>query len=198
MRADVHRDLTASSQVFLSVVWPAIRPMLGGGRIRPVEGAVDKSLEHDLDTLAGIDGFQMLDRQGVMRGIASRVQWIRPGMQPYRTFTIRVKRPSGAATEGEKRLHAIEHQELGFLFPNLTIQAYVSEPFDDLLSVGIIHTRDLFTCFRDYPSGRRNRAGNGGEEFEIYSFDYLRHQGYDVREWIPASEMYQPALSVVP
>ncbi len=185
MRYDVHRDLVDSSRVFLDVVWPAICPLVGGGRIKPVESATDKSMKHDLDTLAGIDGFQMLDQQGVMRGIASRVQWIREGMQPYRTFTIRVKRPSGAPTEREKRLYAIEHRHLGFLYPNLTIQAYVRERTNELLSVGLIHTEDLFMCVRDHPSGLRNCAGNGGEEFEIYSFDYLKMRGYDVREWLP-------------
>ncbi len=183
MRADVHRDLTASSRVFVDVVWPAISHIMGGGQLKPVEGNAGKGLEQDLDTLAGIDGFQMLDNLGVMRSIATRVQWMPVGYSPYRTFTIRTRRPNGARTEREKRLHAINHRDLGYLYPHITVQAYVRKDMDELLSVGIIRTIDLFACVRDHPSGNANRAGNGGEEFEIYAFDYLRGHGYVVHEW---------------
>ncbi len=183
MRADVHRDLTASSRVFVDVVWPAIASIVGGGELKPVEGNAERGLEKDLDILAGIDGFQMLNSLGVMRSIATRVQWIAPQSSAYRTFTIRKSRPNGARTEMEKRLHAIEHRDLGYLYPHLTIQAYVRESTEELLSVGIIRTVDLFMCVREHPSSETKRAGNGGEEFEIYRFDYLRRHGYTVHEW---------------
>lgn len=194
MRSDVHRDMTASSRVFVDIVWPAITDIVGGGRLKPVEGNAEKGLEQDLDMLAGIDGFQMLDKQGVMRSIATRVQWIPPQRSAYRTFTIRKSRPNGAKTEREKRLDAIEHRDLGCLYPHLTIQAYVRKSTEELLSVGIIRTIDLFACVRDHPSNDTNKAGNGGEGFEIYHFDYLRDYGYDVCEW--GLPQYQQSLTL--
>jgi len=193
MRSDVHRDLTDSSRVFLDV-WPVIAPMIGGGQLKPVEGNAEKGLEQNLDILAGIDGFQLLERQGVMRSIATRVQWIPPQRSAYRTFTIRKSRPNGAKTELEKRLHSIEYRDLGYLYPHLTIQAYVRESTEELLSVGIIRTIDLFACVRDHPSNETNRAGNGGEVFEIYRFDYLRRHGFPVHEW--GCPQYQRSLTL--
>lgn len=184
MRLDVNRDLSRSSRVFVEIVWPAIAPILGeDSRYVPVEGAMNRDIVRDLDTHAGIDGFQVGDSLGVMRGVATRVQWIRPGMTPYNTFTVRVKRPSGSMTEKDKRIRAILNDGYGILYPNLTIQAYLRDQSDDLLSVGVVLTKDLFTCVQKHPSGQFKYAGNGGEKFEIYPFNYLQKHGYRVQVW---------------
>lgn len=187
MRSEVRNDMSRSSQVFVDVVWPEISSMVGGGTLKLVEGNADKDLKDDLDQLAGIDGFQIFQSKptqgGGMRSIASRVQWMPPGQPAYRTFTIRAKRPNGSPTEKEKRLHALENEHIGWLFPHLTVQAYVRKGTDELLSVGIIRTRDLFTFVRDGSPDFTRAAGNGGEVFEVYSFDRLRNNGHMVHEY---------------
>jgi hypothetical protein len=179
LRADVERDLSKSAADFLRVVWPKVQGMLGGGRLIPVETNATTALVHDFDTLAGIDAWHMLDAKGVMRGIASRVQW----GKNWRTFTIRVSRPTGGKTEFAKRLFAIDNPDQGWLFPVLTVQAYVAEPAGQgrLLGAGVIKTRELFEFARTHPRPLRY-AGNGGEGFMHYRWAELRQAGYRVGE----------------
>jgi len=153
MRGDVSRDLSASAYDFLRVVWPKVEPMLAGGRLEPVESTTSRRrIDRDIDILAGIDAWHMLDSQGVMRGIASRVQW---GPKNWRTFTIRKSRPTGATTELAKRLYALDHLDQGWLFPSLTIQAYVTEKREGrLLGAAIIHVG-----LADWPEGTAIQEG---------------------------------------
>ena len=74
--SDFQRDLEASSSDFLRVVWPAIGPLVGGGEIVPVESVADKGMATMLDQRSGIDAWH-LSRGKQVRGIASRVQWVR-------------------------------------------------------------------------------------------------------------------------
>jgi hypothetical protein len=182
LRDDVRRDLSDSAYDFLRVVWPKIEPFCAGGRLEPIESTTSRRrIDHDLDILAGIDAWHMLDSKGVMRGIASRVQW---GPKNWRTFTIRESRPNGSATEFAKRLYALDHLDQGWLFPSLTIQAYVTQKRTGcLLGAAIIHTSDLFKYARA-PSTpqRRRRASNGGEGFLHYGWADLRKAGYHIGE----------------
>lgn len=182
MRADVHRDMSNSTRAFIEVVWPALAPVLGGdSEYLPIEGSAGQELAEHLDMIAGIDGFQIRSDRLFMRGIATRVQWIRQGYKPYDTFSVRVSRPSGGTTERDKRLIAVQFRGHGPLFPDLTIQAYLREKTNELLSVGVVKTVDLFRCVQKHPSGIRRAAGNGGEQFEAYPFEYLRERGYQVK-----------------
>lgn len=184
MRADVQRDMSKGTKAFVEIVWPKIAPILGDGNAyMPVEGGASDELAHYLDTIAGIDGFQIREDRLFIRGIATRVQWIRNPFPPFNTFTVRARRPSGNPTEREKRLCAIQFRDHGPLFPDLTIQAYLREETDELLSAGIVKTVDLYACVQKHPSGVFKRAGNGGEEFEVYAFDYLQSRGYPVKTW---------------
>jgi hypothetical protein len=54
----------------------------------------------------------------------------------YKTFTIRNKRKSGARTEYEKRKIAIEK---GYLYPYLTVQAYVTDSAGSGLTINKRH-----------------------------------------------------------
>jgi hypothetical protein len=74
-----------------------------------------------------------------MRGIALRIQTIKSPYKPYNTFTVRNKRQSGAKTEYEKRKYAIES---GYLYPYLTVQAYVNEQ-GKLISFAVSKTVDI-------------------------------------------------------
>lgn len=190
--------MSSSTRAFVEVVWPALTPVLGGeSQYMPIEGIAGHELAHQLDMVAGIDGFQIRHDRLFMRGIATRVQWIRTGSKPYDTFSIRVSRPSGGITERDKRLVAVQFRAYGPLFPDLTIQAYLREKTNELLSVGVVKTVDLFRCVHKHPSGIRRKAGNGGEEFEAYPFEYLREHGCPVKTVrTPAADTAGPRLLI--
>jgi hypothetical protein len=139
MRSDIACDLSDSAYDFERVVWPAIKGKCGDGTLVAVESVTEKSLSQCLDTLAGIDGWHIQQANGRMRGLASRVQW----GEPWYTFTIRSKRTTGAETELRKRIDAIRS---GWLYPTLTVHAYVAEPRrrGAFLAAGICYTKDLY------------------------------------------------------
>jgi len=146
MRSDVRRDLSWSADAFTRQVWPVIAEWCGGGELWPVETTNDEpGFKKRLDTDAGIDGWQIKDGEGI-RGVASRVQAFNPAWRewPFNTFTIREKRDSGAETEYAKRSRALLQAESGWLFPGLTVQAYLSAQSGGVLqSVAVVRTRDL-------------------------------------------------------
>ncbi len=150
MASTFTRDLTDSSADFLRVVWPIIRPWMGGGSILPVEGNVDAHLAQALDRHAGIDAWHIVPGKGV-RGVASRVQWIEPQRTPWNTFTLRYARESGTETEFSKRKKSLAILEDGWVFPSVTVQAYVDYPRGqgNLRSVAVMNTPDLLQAFDD-------------------------------------------------
>lgn len=181
MRDEVARDLQHSAQDFKRVVWPAIEPLFGHGRIVSMECATSRGLMKDFDTLAGIDAWHMLDSKGVMRGVASRVQW---GDKNWRTFSIRRERPHGVSTELEKRLYAIDNPSHNWLFPAVTVQAYLTlpKPGGCLLEAAVIHTRDLYRYARDNPckEPRCTRDEHGVVWFDWYRWSDLKRAGINV------------------
>ena len=143
MKANRKRDLLDSAYDFQRLVWPVIVGVCGGGTFEAVEGHASERLQEDLDVLAGIDGMQRLPAHLGLRGIASRIQW---GDRDWGTFTIRETRGSGAKTELEKRLYAIQHPEQGILYPHLTVQAYITKRRTGrLLSVAVAQTKELIS-----------------------------------------------------
>lgn len=143
MRDEVARDLSRSSSAFLRLVWPAVSRFVQAGDLIPCETVTARGLVGAFDQLAGIDAWQLVRGEGFMRGIASRVQFIAPGYEPYNTFTIRYDRENGTKTEFEKRRDALEHQHDGWAVPWLTIQAYVDQDATVLLSACVVKTSDL-------------------------------------------------------
>ncbi|MXV07208.1 MULTISPECIES: hypothetical protein [unclassified Xanthomonas] len=139
--SEFQHNLSQSALDFQTRVWPHIasHPRIGGGELHLVEANVDTALARDLDTLAGIDAWQVVGNRIGMRSIASRVQW----GQDRRTFSIRYRKPSGAETEYEKRLAAIRHPELGLSYPHLTVQAFLDERGGRVCSVAAITTEHL-------------------------------------------------------
>lgn len=122
-----------SAHNFQSIVWPTIGPLLGGGRLMPVETVTDSGMAQTLDMLAGVDLWYVY--QDHIFPIASRVQY---GGRAWNTFTIRYSRPSGQPTEYHKRLESIR---TGSLYPAVTIQAYVNN--GQLLAAAAVDTRHL-------------------------------------------------------
>ena len=187
MRSDVTRDLSASARDFLDTVVPAIRPLIGPGRIEPVESTAPADLRRDLDILAGIDAWQMVDDQGRMRGLASRIQW---GCW-WRSFTVRLERPNGSKTEKEKRISAFLQPQAGWLLPALTIQAYLTlpKPGGALVEVGVIRTADLLDHMIRNPCQKPRRNPEDGVMFEPYFWNDLAGL---VRTVGPATGLHPP------
>lgn len=173
MKADVARDLEASARDFKALVWPAIRNLIGGGDLATVES----STLNDYDSIAGVDAWQ-LGPNGMV-GIASRVQW---GETNWASFTVRLSRASGVKTEYQKRLDALQHEDEGYLSPQLTIQGYVSEQgTGKLLSVGVVATKDLFRYIVRFGVDRKRRNPVDGNLFGIVFWAKLIARGYPVQ-----------------
>jgi hypothetical protein len=167
MKPDVRNALTSSARDFSEIVWPAIRDACGGGELVPVETVTDSGFANDLDTLAGIDAWQIRRPDGLMRGLASRVQW----GKPYNTFSIRYALRSGGLTEYAKRRRAIEE---GYLFPALTVQAYLSEKHGQLLSAAVADTRELYEYIAEHLKLRHQAVRvvqYGSNDFIAVSWD---------------------------
>lgn len=184
MRADVARDMGWSSSAFLGLVWPAIQHMCGGGELRPVEAVESPEMERHLDQLAGIDAWQICDGTG-MRGIASRVQRDKSN-KAWDTFTIRYSRPTGAETEWTKRLRAVANIREGWLFPHLTVQAYISADWSRVLSAAVVRTCDLWLhnpekCAKEKRGCSINTKNP--EHFLFSPWKHLTKSGVTVSVW---------------
>lgn len=175
-------DLRDSSFDFKRVVWPVIQPMIGKGDFMLVEGNASDDMRMKLDQLAGIDGWHVVNDKG-MRGIACRVQWVNHLGQSWNTFTIRRSRATGSVTEYEKRRSAI-HSQKGWLYPHLTVQAYILKPRSrgPLVSVAIASTEDLIDAIDCGLSISRTNHSDGNS-FEAIHWDVLETHGYRIRSY---------------
>ena len=115
--------------------------------------------------VAGIDTWQFNNREKWIRGLACRVQW---GTTDWQSFTIRKSRISGTKTEYEKRLDALTNGR-GFLFPPLTVQAYLKQRrMGPVMSIGIAKTVNIMRwihCHRDEVKVQTNPID--GTEFYV-------------------------------
>ena len=89
----------------------------------------------------------------------------------YKTFTVRFKRKSGVETEYKKRAEAILSDK-GYLYPYLTIQAYLDKRGDskDILSCGVIKTKDLYNYIFANIADIQKRKCQEGNEFLYVPF----------------------------
>lgn len=140
MRPEVMSQMSRSAQAFHDVVWPRVKSLCDGGALIAVEGSSTDRMRKHLDTLAGVDAWQVVEGHG-MRGVASRVQWVGSG-GPFNTFTIRCKTKWGNETEIHKLKRAIIDGGREWLAPSLTIQAYLTKD-GKFLSAGCVATSDL-------------------------------------------------------
>jgi hypothetical protein len=104
-----------------------------------------------LDIEAGLDVLVNLHDEGVVRGMASRIQ---PDYKNWKTFTVRKERSSGARTEYEKKRAALNNDGL---HPFYTMQAYTIN--GKLEGMAICHTKELFRlihigCCTELPTGK--------------------------------------------
>lgn len=138
--SNFNNDMNWTSGLFEQHVWPSISELCGGGEIITMEISVDQ-LADAFDKHSGIDAWQVTPDSG-MRGIGSRIQRIKDDVRPYDSFTVRAKRFNGVKTEFAKRKEAVESNR-GFVYPYLTVQAYVREQDNQLLSAAVCKTADL-------------------------------------------------------
>ncbi len=178
MRDDVRRDLSDSARAFIDVVWPTVGQWCRGGRIVSTETDPSGRM---FDLMAGIDAWQVCDDTGTMRGIASRVQF----GAAYDSFTVRFSRASGATTEFEKRVETLLDQNAGWLFPALTIQAYIDRRGgSELQHACMTATRDLFRYILEHNGGRNMRRNpQDGNMFIVVWCKDLEAAGFRVRRW---------------
>ena len=127
---DLSDSINAIEKIKLTVL-----PTLISGEIISIEESNNNVLLL-FDRYSGID---YLRKNNVgLQGIASRVQF----GKNWDTFTVRVKRITGAKTEYEKRKEQINK---GYIYPYYTLQAYFDNRKDlNLLSICIIKTIDLY------------------------------------------------------
>lgn len=167
-------DLDKSTKLWQTLVWPVVRGALRGGELLRMEGSPEK-IAYLLDVRAGIDGFQVHDTHG-LRGIASRVQVT---SRPYNTFTIRTERESGVDTEYIKRRDAITSQD-GWLYPALTIHAYVKTWDGPLLSAGVAYTSDIIECIERGWCTFNSVTRNGAATFAVVDWQEMKSRDFRV------------------
>jgi hypothetical protein len=184
MREEVKRDLDGSAQDLVDVVWPAVSALCGGGVLYSLERAYGLGWIATLDACSGIDAFQIPPPGNVLRGLASRIQYGRY----YPTFTLRYKRSSGATTEFEKRLYAIRHIAQGYIYPHLTIQAYMSHPQGQLLAAAVTETRSLYLYaerYREDPSRvYEQRNTSDGKSFLVVPWESYQRLGHPLKTFL--------------
>ncbi|HWW70106.1 MAG TPA: hypothetical protein VN089_09210 [Duganella sp.] len=184
-QSHVIKMLSDSAEDFLKIVWPGISqlPIVGGGKLQPVEAVSDKNFKDQLDLLAGIDAWHIQANPSSIRGLASRVQW---GV-PYRTFTIRTRSKGGGETELEKRARAIANRENGHLYPHLTVQAFLDKKGGELLCAAVIKTTDLITRASFLQANMKHnrnwfgyRDNPDGSQFMYIAWDDLLAQQFEL------------------
>ncbi len=180
MNPEVAANLWDSAFDFRRVVLPFIREWLHPGIFIPVEAEAGPPALHVVDTVAGVDSWYVSGGTR-LQGIASRVQY---GREPYESFTIRSRLPSGSPTELAKRLEALQRHGEHFVVPHYTVQAWVERRRTGrLLLVLMVTTQDLFEFVVAFPEKvEQRRNPNDGSEFTVAWADDLRGAGYEVRE----------------
>ena len=186
---DIDIKILKSSNDFLNYVWPKIKVFMGGGVIKSVEGNNDNNYNKNLDTLSGIDMWQILPDNKGMRSIASRVQYKNDEWSikyPPNTFTIRYELLSGKQTEINKRIYAIKNEDQDIAYPALTIHSYLSYNGPPLYSTAWIKTKDLFIASEKYKNIWRIQPVKGGNKMQILQWTRLECLGYKITKWEPA------------
>lgn len=105
-----------------------------GSQLRTTEKSTDEVLLW-FDKYSGVDYIVKKDDNQLI-GVASRVQW----NLDYRTFTIRYSLNSGARTEYDKRIEAIDND---YIYPAITLQSYFKDDITPI-SAATIPTKNLF------------------------------------------------------
>lgn len=175
-------ELEFTTKIVKSKVFPVLKGWnLGGrkGKVYDIEGRkFDDKLYKILDNFAGIDAIEADPDKG-LRGISIRCQWVTNKV--FNSFSIRRERGNRARTEFAKRLLQIISRE-GWIYPGLTVQAYFRKidgtKSDELLSVGMAYTRDIYEAIIDHGAEYVTQDGN---IYKQVSWEKMKELGYYVR-----------------
>lgn len=174
MHECVQKSMNDSNSV-MERIKPIVCKLLKSDKIFTVEN-VDNEVCKLLDVTCGIDYLEAAKDR--VRGIANRIQWIKPNRLPYNTFTIRKGRESGADTEFKKRLEQIKSNGL---YPYLTMHTYVESGTGLLLSLGIARTIDVIDYILTYnPKTRESEDEHGRAWFYYCPWDDMTDKNYHV------------------
>jgi hypothetical protein len=176
MREDVRRDMIKGREDLEKSLAILAEHCLdfGDDQIKLIDDETDGEIGNDLDTLSGIDGYQKGPLG--MIAIAGRAQ---RGTN-WRTFTIRISRPSGARTEYEKRLWAVKHRHNGVLFPYWTTHSYLTSDGSSVLAIGLAKTEELYPWIEKCEqNGHRfgRKPAPGGQWFLYVPWDMYQQSG---------------------
>ncbi len=157
--AEVLKDLDRSLNIVDEKIKPIVEKLLPGWKMMRVEGR-DNEVCQVLDMSCGVDYLLVSGGCDMIYGAASRVQY----GKNYRTFTVRKSRESGATTEYEKRLLAIQHKAI---WPHYNLQAYITG--EDVSGLAIVKTEDLIDFIsRDLADVKQTNADKIGQaEFYV-------------------------------
>jgi hypothetical protein len=177
MSSVIHAAIKLSNERFLLHVWPAVKHMVGGGDIVPVEAVTNPRFAEDmLDKFGSIDLWHILPEKGKMRGMASRVQKLRSGI--FQTFTLR---DNGPRSEYERLATSIDGH---FLHPELFCQAYLMPGYaaDALAYAAMVRVRDLIKFFQTNSGWRFDKNTEDGKAFRIAAVSDLQNCGVEVKQ----------------
>jgi hypothetical protein len=181
LREDVNlykNDSVKSANQFYSIVKPKLEELLKSEINIIEEYEEDNSsmyrVSKELDMYSGVDGWRFDKANQRHQYIASRIQIIKKGFKPFNTFSIRASRQN-SKTEYEKRIYAIEND---WLYPQLTIQTYLDDTESEILSLGIVYTRELFLYAKnnfDYLMSRAIKNKDNSSSFITITFSELEN-----------------------
>lgn len=169
---------------FLRVVKPTLlEQQIIKGEIISIEEMIRpeyRNLLTQFDQLAGIDIFVVASNEGITT-MSSRIQWHDTS---YDTFTIRKSRNTGAQTEYNKRLKAIQSGK--WLYPYYAIQAYLTKPKrkGSLIALAVTHTKDIIDMIQqgNYEEGF---TPNDRNTFCIVKWQDMIKAGHMIRIYKP-------------
>lgn len=186
--SNINNDLNDSAVDFHRI-WPYISIPLGGGVLRTIENNVEDDFQTELDRFAGIDAIQTLPNRQ-LRTLATRVQWTH---KSWDTFTVRRSRKTGSATEFVKRVEAMRE---GYLYPMMTIQAYLATKGGAILSVAACYTADLFDFIQEYEPFVKTVSD--GNTFYVVDWKDLKTAGYWVEIVRPDTDILSRDFDITP
>jgi len=142
---------------YFKKIEPITLKALGAKDIRYFEDYDTNEIIHQLDRYNGVDSM-VVYKSDHARFMANRIQY----NTNYQTFTIRETFLNSKNTEYQKRKDAI-HKD--YIFPHLTNQVYFDKRTNNVLSMAIIKTEDLYQYIDDHEDELKCfTANNGGLE----------------------------------
>jgi hypothetical protein len=177
--SDVTTRKWESANDFRRAVVPHLERWLPPGGFISIEDAPDHPAIAVVDTVAGVDAWFVSGDGTRLHGIAQRVQY---GTEPYASFTIRARLPSGGLTELTKRREALRDRDGHPVVPHFTVQAWVERRRTGrALFVHMVRTADLFAFIEQHPDKVERRPNHeDGTEFVVVWAQDLRGAGYEV------------------